>query len=408
MTFICRSENLPDASAYNWYVDGKFVGKGQRLPYTLGGEGRYTVSVGVRRGSNFNEIKAEKLVEVGPPAIKPLGRWVNKFQPTGPATNLKVCSSYWIPGFSYSKGIGPMVTQQSGWSKCSAFDTVGKVDGYSLYTGEQADGHNSGWIAFAPAGTGRIRFKVYGFKFGDPVKDYHAQRGFVRYTGSIDPRGTLLPSSLSFIEKHARFGVVQWQTEEGLTCSARIHKFRKSGQGGITAHVLVPGGVDQENCVEGGQGADAAPANASGAAPPSFTNAIQAGNAFQHSLADDAGNQPGGGSQKASKGNLQNVSVSQRNVTLTFWDHGKEDGDIITIYLNGNILRENLKLTNKKQSFPVILNPGSNLFEVEAKNEGSIPPNTASVRISHVTKGRGTQIYERKSGQKASMKLYAP
>ncbi len=412
VTFICVTRNLPDATAYNWYIDNKFIGKKKRHAYTLGGEGRYTVRVGVRRGSNFDEIKVERVVKVGPSAIKPLGRWVNKFQPAGPATHLRVCSSYWIPGFSYSNGLLPVVSQKSGWSKCSTFDTIGAVDGYSLYTGEQADGHNSGWMVFSPAGSGKIKFKVYGFKFGDPAKTNHAQEGFTRYAGSIDPKGILLPSSLSFTQKHARSGTVQWQTEEGLTCSARIHKFKKSTQGTITAHVFVPGGVDNEQCVEGAlEPAAAIPPNGpgvAGAAASSLSNAIQAGNTFQNKLAGNAANQSGSASQQGGNGNLQNVTVSQKNVTLTFWDHGKEDGDIITLYLNGKVLKENIKLTKKKKSFPVTLTSGNNLFEVEAKNEGSIPPNTASVRISHVTKGRGTQIYERKSGQRASMNLYAP
>ena len=133
--------------------------------------------------------------------------------------------------------------------------------------------------------------------------------------------------------------------------------------------------------------------------------AVQIGQQFQNSIASTG---TSAGSAQGGAGNLTNVTVSQPDVTVTFGDHGKEDGDIINIYLNGQLFKGNVRLTNKKKKFQVKLNSGSNTFEVEAVNEGSISPNTASVRISHVTAGRGTQIYERKSGKRASMNLSAP
>ena len=106
--------------------------------------------------------------------------------------------------------------------------------------------------------------------------------------------------------------------------------------------------------------------------------------------------------------NLTDVTVDRNDVTITVWDHGAEDGDIITIYLNGKVLKSNLKLTNKKQTFQVKLSQGQNRFEVEAVNECSTPTNTATVEISNVTKGKPNQVYERKTGQRASMNLTAP
>lgn len=105
---------------------------------------------------------------------------------------------------------------------------------------------------------------------------------------------------------------------------------------------------------------------------------------------------------------LTDVTVGRRDVTITVWDHGNEDGDIINIYLNGKVLKSKLRLTKKKQVFRVNLSGGQNRFEVEAVNEGSQSPNTATVEISNVTKGKPSQVYERKSGQKTSMNLNAP
>ena len=52
-------------------------------------------------------------------------------------------------------------------------------------------------------------------------------------------------------------------------------------------------------------------------------------------------------------GGLSDVTVDQQNITMTFWDHGTEDGDIINIYLNGTLLKGNIKLKKPKRSFPV-------------------------------------------------------
>ena len=105
---------------------------------------------------------------------------------------------------------------------------------------------------------------------------------------------------------------------------------------------------------------------------------------------------------------LSSVTVNSRNISITFWDHKKEDGDIINIYLNNRLLKGNIRLTKTRKSFPVQLNSGKNLFEVEAVNVGSVPPNTASVHISNVTAGQDTQISKSPKGKKASMNLHAP
>ncbi len=107
-------------------------------------------------------------------------------------------------------------------------------------------------------------------------------------------------------------------------------------------------------------------------------------------------------------GDLSSVTVNSREVTITFWDHRDEDGDIINIYLNNRLLKKDIRLKNKKQSFQLRLNPGKNIFEIEAVNEGTSPPNTASVQISNVVQGKSVQIAKKKSGQKAAMTLTAP
>ncbi|HED12882.1 MAG TPA: PASTA domain-containing protein [Gammaproteobacteria bacterium] len=396
---------------YRWIVNDQHIGVGRSISYQLAGKGRYRISLDAVR-ENADKLKARKTIMVVDEPIRPLGRWVNRFAARGTTASLKVCSAYWQGGYAYSQGLLAAVVKKGKWSDCSIFNPVGAVDGYDLYTGEQADGHNSGWIAYTPAGKNRLLFRVYGFRFGEPRRVYHAMQGYVRWQGAVDVQGTIVPASIRFSDKHSRVATLEWHTEKGLICTARIHKFRSTGSVSIPQNVFIHGGVDNEKCskaVNNGYSVSNDPGMGTNSTPSTTTKASQIGQQIQNGL-NVGPSAPNSTTpiSATSKGNLSNVSVSQQNVTITFWDNRKEDGDIINIYLNGNLLKGGLTLTKKKQSFDVRLNPGKNIFEVEAVNEGTDPPNTAAVRISHVTQGRGTQIYQRKSGQRASMMLLAP
>ena len=102
---------------------------------------------------------------------------------------------------------------------------------------------------------------------------------------------------------------------------------------------------------------------------------------------------------------LTNITVKSQKISVTFWDHGQEDGDIIDILLNGKLIRKGIVLKKLKQSFPVTLNKGNNVFGVRAVNEGSVSPNTATVQFSDVTQGKDLQVYEIKSNQKTDMNI---
>ena len=102
---------------------------------------------------------------------------------------------------------------------------------------------------------------------------------------------------------------------------------------------------------------------------------------------------------------LTNVTVSKRTITVTFWDHGTEDGDIINILLNGQVIQGGITLTKAPRSINITINDSNAVFGVQAVNEGKYPPNTASVRFSDVTTGKPVQVYSIKSGQKADMSI---
>ena len=83
----------------------------------------------------------------------------------------------------------------------------------------------------------------------------------------------------------------------------------------------------------------------------------------------------------------EELSFDSENITIKIWDHGRQDGDIVSIYLNGSPVVSKHYLTYYKREFKVKLNPNkSNDLFLYAHNLGDAPPNTVSVEISDGTK----------------------
>ncbi len=78
----------------------------------------------------------------------------------------------------------------------------------------------------------------------------------------------------------------------------------------------------------------------------------------------------------------QNLNVFSKsgNVKLELWDNGKEDGDLVTLYLDGAILIKNYKVTNEKKIFNLTVKNTSTL-KITAITEGTVSPNTAVMKI---------------------------
>lgn len=64
-------------------------------------------------------------------------------------------------------------------------------------------------------------------------------------------------------------------------------------------------------------------------------------------------------------------------------DNGREDGDIISINLNGEWIIKSLMVTNSEIELGLNLRKGNNYLIMYAENQGKIPPNTASIRIGN-------------------------
>jgi hypothetical protein len=75
--------------------------------------------------------------------------------------------------------------------------------------------------------------------------------------------------------------------------------------------------------------------------------------------------------------------VETENITISLWDHGRQDGDIVSIYLNGEQVVSKHTLTYKKKVYEVKLdNTKPNDLFLYAHNLGRFAPNTVSMEIS--------------------------
>ena len=68
-------------------------------------------------------------------------------------------------------------------------------------------------------------------------------------------------------------------------------------------------------------------------------------------------------------------------VKLFIWDANMEDGDKITLTINGNIILDDFETTNKRKKIKYKLAEGENTIEIMATNLGASPPNTSRIEL---------------------------
>lgn len=80
------------------------------------------------------------------------------------------------------------------------------------------------------------------------------------------------------------------------------------------------------------------------------------------------------------------VVIESASFILDLWDSGEEDGDVLTILIDGVVLKEGFKLLNEHQQIPIVLEKGKTyILSVVAVSEGLYPPCTAVVVIKDGT-----------------------
>lgn len=87
----------------------------------------------------------------------------------------------------------------------------------------------------------------------------------------------------------------------------------------------------------------------------------------------------------------QNIIVDKTEFTLQFFDHKEQDGDIISINLNGKWIMENQELKNRPLHVKIKINPQvENYIILHAENLGKTPPNTCA--ITYYYNGKRKQV----------------
>jgi len=234
--FIAKTKNAKGVMEYRWYVNDEYVGSGPTgVEHSFTAAGQYEVKLGLRMGSNFDEVKKTRALNVGKAKIGTLGRWRNRFEASGAPENLVIRSSYWIGG-------------SGKWSKPTTFNggSIGPVENYILYTGEQANGCNTGYLVYAPRNENRLQFKIFHFRWPENPKIGPMPHAIVHYSGLLPRHSgkTPIPDSIRFVRKASRLCDVEWRTEDGSVCSARISRIKQSKD-------VQYSGVDDLGCKKG-------------------------------------------------------------------------------------------------------------------------------------------------------------
>lgn len=80
---------------------------------------------------------------------------------------------------------------------------------------------------------------------------------------------------------------------------------------------------------------------------------------------------------------VKELAFKNEKITIHIWDHGRQDGDIVSIYLNGFTVVSKHLLTYRKKPIEITLDPNkkNDLF-LYAHNLGEYAPNTVAIEIS--------------------------
>ena len=107
--------------------------------------------------------------------------------------------------------------------------------------------------------------------------------------------------------------------------------------------------------------------------------------------------------------NDASITVSQRNINVSVKSNlGTPDGDSINLYVNGAKMLDSYVLTGSDMVVAVSLSSGMNYIAIEAKNEGTTPPNTGTITISNVTDGNSTHTWSLTAGNTGYLDMEAP
>lgn len=88
----------------------------------------------------------------------------------------------------------------------------------------------------------------------------------------------------------------------------------------------------------------------------------------------------------------EKIEVTAPTIKINIYDKNRVDGDIVSVYLNGQLIEENLLVTKTKKEITINLNNGSNILVLYTINVGRIPPNTAALEFNSLSKRKITTL----------------
>lgn len=75
------------------------------------------------------------------------------------------------------------------------------------------------------------------------------------------------------------------------------------------------------------------------------------------------------------------LEVSRPNIKIKVWDNGTVDGDVATLFLNGECILKDHRVSKRKIGIPVTLEQEANFLILHAEDLGDISPNTVAVSV---------------------------
>ena len=103
------------------------------------------------------------------------------------------------------------------------------------------------------------------------------------------------------------------------------------------------------------------------------------------------------------------VYLATDTAQLVFFDHGKADGDVVSVQLNGQWVLKKHRLSQKKRQIKIgLLKDRPNYLIVYSDSEGSIPPNTTTLLVKGVNDGAPFLIETSRSVSTALTFIYKP
>ena len=102
----------------------------------------------------------------------------------------------------------------------------------------------------------------------------------------------------------------------------------------------------------------------------------------------------------------ETLNVQNRFVFIEIWDNSEEDGDTVSLFLNGKRVLAGALIVHEKRLLKVELNEGPNSLIMYAHNLGMIGKNTASIKITDKSRVYHRQL-ESDMHTSAAIKLLA-